>query len=316
MVDTSEDTAAAGTYVRQDGPKATTRVQRRTSLVVALLLLGIGLFTLKGFLPALIWAAIFAVGLHSLFARAALRFPRHRRSGLPALFVLAVLLVFVIPLVMVAVPLVSDAHAAAAWLAQAKVSGISAPAFLGSLPYGDHLVPLWQRQLGQPGAVSRLAGHALQAGALSTGRAIGLQVLHRLVLLGFMLLALFFLLRDGEELVAELRVGCRRAFGPAGEHVGRQIIRSIRGTVDGLVLVGLGEGVLLGLAYWIAGVPHPALFGLVTALLAMIPFGAPVAFLIAGAVYCSLRGASWRRSPSWCSASSRRSSPTTSSARY
>jgi predicted PurR-regulated permease PerM len=277
------DTATAGTYVRQDDPEAT-RVQRRTSLIVALLLLAIGLFTLKGFLPALIWAAIFAVGLQPLFARAAMRFPRHRRAGLPALFVLAVLLVFVIPIVMIAVPLVSDAHAAAAWLAQAKVSGVPAPAFLGSLPYGDRLVPLWQRQLGQPGEVSQLAGHALQAGVLKTGRVIGLKVVHRLVLLGFMLLALFLLLRDGEDLVTELRIGSRRAFGPAGEHVGGQIIRSIRGTVDGLVLVGLGEGVILGIAYWLAGVPRPALFGLVTALLAMIPFGAPLAFLIAAAI--------------------------------
>jgi predicted PurR-regulated permease PerM len=222
--------------------------------------------------------------LQPLFERAVQRFPRHRRLGLPALFVLAVLLVFVIPVVMIAVPLINDAHSAAAWLAQAKVNGIPAPAFLGSLPYGTRLLPLWQGQLGQPGEVSMLVGHALQGGALGAGRAIGLQVVHRLVLLGFMLLTLFFLLRDGDDVIDELRIGSRRAFGPAGEHVGRQIIRSIRGTVDGLVLVGLGEGVILGLAYWITGVPHPALFGLVTALLAMIPFGAPLAFLIAAAV--------------------------------
>ena len=219
-----------------------------------------------------------------LFERLAARYPRHRHTSLPALFILAVLLVFVIPVVMITVPLVSDAHAAAAWFAQAKVSGIAPPAVLASLPFGDRLSTLWQQKLGQPGEMSQLAGHALQGGALRTGRAIGLQVVHRMVLLGFMLLALFFLLRDGENVATELRVGSRRAFGPAGEVVGRQIIRSVRGTVDGLVLVGLGEGVILGIAYWIAGVPHPALFGLMTALLAMIPFGAPMAFLVAAAV--------------------------------
>src|SRR6185437_9213520 len=49
-------------------------------------------------------------------------------------------------------------------------------------------------------------------------------------------------------------------------------------TVDGLVLVGLGEGVLLGIAYVIAGVPHPALLGSLTAIAATIPFGAPLMF--------------------------------------
>ena len=48
-----------------------------------------------------------------------------------------------------------------------------------------------------------------------------------------------------------------RAFGGRGERVGRQIIASVHGTVDGLVLVGIGEGVLLGIAYWIASVRIP-----------------------------------------------------------
>ncbi len=45
---------------------------------------------------------------------------------------------------------------------------------------------------------------------------------------------------------------------------------SVHGTVDGLVLVGLGEGVLLGIVYYFAGVPHPVLFGALTAVAAMI----------------------------------------------
>jgi predicted PurR-regulated permease PerM len=59
------------------------------------------------------------------------------------------------------------------------------------------------------------------------------------------------------------------------------MVASVHGTVDGLVLVGLGEGVILGVAYWIAGVPHPTILGAVTAIAAMIPFAAPVAFGIA-----------------------------------
>jgi predicted PurR-regulated permease PerM len=62
------------------------------------------------------------------------------------------------------------------------------------------------------------------------------------------------------------------------------MIASVHGTVNGLVLVGLGEGVLLGIAYAVAGVPHPTVFGALTAVAAMIPFAAPVAFCTAGLV--------------------------------
>ena len=62
------------------------------------------------------------------------------------------------------------------------------------------------------------------------------------------------------------------------------MILSIHGTVNGLVLVGLGEGVILGVAYWACGVPHTTLFALFTALLAMIPFGTTIALAAAALV--------------------------------
>ena len=61
-------------------------------------------------------------------------------------------------------------------------------------------------------------------------------------------------------------------------------VASIHGTVDGLVLVGLGEGFIMGIAYAVAGVPHPILFGALTAVAAMVPFAVTVVFLIVGGV--------------------------------
>ena len=67
-----------------------------------------------------------------------------------------------------------------------------------------------------------------------------------------------------------------------GERVGEQMIASIHGTVDGLVLVGIGErAILMGVVYAFAGVPHPTLFGAVTGIAAIVPFAAPAAFALA-----------------------------------
>ncbi len=283
MTSKIEETARPGTWTRR-GETQMSSPQRSTSIIAALLLLLAGIFTLRDFLPALVWAVIFAIGVWPMFNRLADRWPRHRRGLLPAAVILLVLLVFVIPLAMIAVPLAEDAHAATSWVEQARQSGIPAPHFLSGLPGGPGLAQLWQRELGQPGQVSALDGHAVKGGMANAGREVGREAVHRIVLLGFMLLALFFLLRDAETVSEQMRVASRRAFGPAGEDIGHQMIRSIHGTVDGLVLVGLGEGVVLGIAYLVAGVPHPALFGLFTALFAMVPFGAAIAFCVAAAI--------------------------------
>ena len=268
---------APGTFARGTDV-AMSRSQIRAGIVAAVILFAAGLWTLHDFLPALGWAAIFAIALWPWYVRLTARWPRHARGLIPTAMVGAVLLAFVVPLLIIAVPLVAEAHAAGEWVQQAAQSGIPAPAFLSSLPFGEKLVPLWQQQLGQPGALQALAHRAAKGNGSGMGRRIAGDLIHRVVLAGFMLLALLFLLRDLRAVIEGLRIGSRRAFGAAGESVGRQLIDAVQGTVNGLVFVGLGEGVLMGIAYLIAGVPHPTLFGLLTALLAMVPFGAAVAF--------------------------------------
>ncbi len=253
----------------------------RATLTLALLLLG--LWTLHEFLPALVWASIFAIALWPLYRRACTRFPPGRHNVLmPSLFTLGITLVFLLPLALVVVPLGHDAHGVFIWIQQARKDGIPPPEFLSNLPLvGQQATAWWTSNLADPAAASALLQRVDQADLFSKSREYGSMLLHRLVLFGFTLLTLFFLFRDGEHLGAQMRRASSRLFGPDGERIGEQIVASVHGTVDGLVLVGLGEGVLLGIAYAFAGVPHPTLFGLLTAIAAMIPFGAPVLFGLA-----------------------------------
>jgi predicted PurR-regulated permease PerM len=107
---------------------------------------------------------------------------------------------------------------------------------------------------------------------------------HRATIFAFTLIALFFLLRDRDAIVAQIRAAGSKLFGPASEKVGEQAIQSVRGTIDGLVLVGMGEGLVMAVVYLVLGVPHPLLLGALTAIAAMIPFGAALMFLIAAAL--------------------------------
>jgi len=41
---------------------------------------------------------------------------------------------------------------------------------------------------------------------------------------------------------------------------------------------------VIGIGYWVTGVPHPTLFGGLTAVAAMVPFGAPLVFGVAALI--------------------------------
>ena len=257
----------------------TIRTQRLARGALALGLVVLALYTLQPFLPALVWAAIFAVALWPLYRRIRTG-PSGRRHTIlvPLAFTLGVALIFIVPVVLVGIQLAQEGHRATEWLQQAQENGIPEPALLHRLPYGEASVSAWWHDnLADPGSVKALFGRLVHDRA-EMGRNAGQQVIKRLTVFAFTLVTLFFLFREGRAVMAQLRRASTRAFGPGGERVGRQIIASIHGTVAGLVLVGLGEGVVLGIVYGVAGVPHATVFGALTGIAAIIPLGAPLVF--------------------------------------
>jgi predicted PurR-regulated permease PerM len=262
------------------------RPQQAAKAVLALLLALLGMWTLHRYMPALIWAAILAIAVWPLYQRAVRRWPPGRHNMLlPSVFTLALGLMFIVPLVLVAVQAGKEVHGLYQTIDKARTDGIPAPDWLGHLPIGSQQASTWWHEnLENPDSASALMKRARESEFVSNGGQLGAEVAHRLVLFGFTLLTLFFLFRDGDRLGDQMQRASGRAFGPAGERVGRQMIASVHGTVDGLVLVGLGEGFILGVGYLLTGLPHPTLFGLFTAIAAMVPFGAPVVFGIAALI--------------------------------
>ena len=202
----------------------------------------------------------------------------------PGLLTLAIALLVLLPLGLLGVEAAAEVRGAYVWARTAWEGGVPVPDFLHHLPWvGDTMAEWWAAHLVEPGSASRMTQGVQRSELITHGRQAGGWLLHELGVFGFTLLTLFFLLRDGDVLAAQLQRAGTRAFGPHGERVGLMMVRAIRGVLAGLVLVGLGEGVLIGIFYAVAGVPHPILFGAVTAVGCMPPFVSMLPVLVAGA---------------------------------
>ena len=253
--------------------------QRNARIVMVLLLVGLGLWIIHGFLPALIWAAILSIALWPVYGRALRAWPQGGRIALPTLFTVLVGLVFVVPLLLIAIQATREAHDFMDWLHSIEQAGLPAPSWLPHIPIGGAQISTWwDDNLAKPFDSNDLIHRVNRSSVVSLTRELGARFTRLLVIFGFTLLTLFFLFRDGPEFSTELLRASHRLFGPRGEPIALQMVASVHGTVDGLVLVGIGEGFIMGIAYFFTGVPHPVLLGAVTAVAAMIPFGAAVAF--------------------------------------
>ena len=261
----------------------TTPFQRIATTVVDLAMVGLAFWVLAGFFGALAWAVVLTIATWPLYERFAKLFDEKRRRSLaPALFTLVVALVFIIPFGVAGVEAFREMRGVIHWIGEAEKTGVQVPSAIESLPMvGAQVASWWNSNLAEPGAITDLMGRTDTGQFARITQEIGIIIARRLSLFLFTALTLFFLFRDGVALAKRFRLLCHRLMGEPGEHLASLTVSAVRSTADGLVLVGLGEGALLGIAYEIVGVPHPALLAAFTALLAMIPFGAPIIFTLA-----------------------------------
>lgn len=190
-----------------------------------------------------------------------------------------VLLVLVIPFVFLITYGINEIRVWIEWLKAANMTGISAPAALASVPYvGVSSADAWQRYLGEPGALGEwvkiLSGEHIgniSRWVLATGTVAANLVLS----LVFVMITLFFIYKDGTAMTAQLdRVG-ERILPLRWQRFSRVVPATVSSTVMGMTIIALGEGIVLGLAYKIAGVESAFLLGVITGCMAMIPGGAP-----------------------------------------
>lgn len=241
-----------------------------------------GLWLLWSFLPALAWGVVLAIAVEPVVHIARRRFGPGRDTAIAAVITLVFLLVLVIPLVVGVSQAGREAGQLHEALRQARHQGMPPPPWVSSLPaVGTWLSQWWLDHFGTPEATAEALTRVNPSHWLAQTRTLGADLIHRLALLGFAGLTLFLLLRHRDAVVDQLRLAGDRLLGATARRIGDQAVASIRGTIDGLVLVGLGEGAVMTVVYLLLGVPHPILLGLVTAIAAIIPFGAALAFGLA-----------------------------------
>jgi len=258
------------------------RRARVARLALILLLALLGLWVVHGFLPALAWAVVLAVAVDPLVQRSQHTALGRHRDLTALVFALGIALLVLVPIGFGVAQAAHEAHDLLRWAAEARAHGVPPPGWIASLPFGrTEVLQWWQRNLAQPDDADRLINLASGSTLVTHTRLIGVGLLHRAVIFAFTVLTLFFLIRDRESIIAQFRRASARLLGPTGERIGHQALLSVRGTIDGLVLVGIGEGVVMAVVYLSCGVPHPILLGVATAIAAMIPFGAALMFAIA-----------------------------------
>ncbi len=258
----------------------TSGAQKLARYILIVALVALGVWMVRRFLPALCWAVVLAVATSALYDRWLANFHGKRRDvWAAATFTTLVGVVLIVPLIYAAALALNEAISVArSFIESARNGPPVLPGWLAQIPgVTDWVNSEWDDAFsGGAGATNALT-HARPT-LIQWTRLVGVQLERRTVTLVFTLLTLFFVYLNRNRLREDVLRATHRLFGREVERLLNRAVDAIRATVDGVVLVAVAEGALMGAVYALAGVSHPVLLGVVTGVFAMIPFAAPVVF--------------------------------------
>ena len=250
---------------------------------------------LRPFLKALIWAAILAVLFYPAYAWLVKAFKG--KTTLAALTIISLItLVVVLPGIQV-IGFLADEVAELVKTVAALVNGESLESWKEN-PWIRSLLRWWS-MLGIGLAQLKfevdwkkvvVEGAQVSSGAIlsqAKGVAQNLFLFFANVLL--VLVTLFFFLRDGATFCYRLR----RLLPMDPEHQERlfsNIVNAVTAVVHGCLVVGMIQGFLAGLAYWVLGVPYALVWGVVTAFFALLPVGGSTLVTVPASIYLFVQG--------------------------
>jgi predicted PurR-regulated permease PerM len=258
-------------------------LQRLFILVLALGVSIVFLWMIRGFLSSLFLAAVLALFLMPVENQFS-RWLGGRRNIAGALVLILAVFLILIPLAIILAIVADQAVDVSAILipwVQDQVAALRADgieALPDWLPFRDSLAP-YQEQVTRQLAQFASAAGGFAVGALRSATTGTLGLFLQFVVLLF---ALFFFLTQGDRLG-----GRGLAMLPMPEEdrelLAERTLSTIRATVKGTFVIALIQGVLTGIALWLAGVPGAAFWATVTAVLSIIPgIGPPLVWGPAG----------------------------------
>ncbi|WP_415258190.1 AI-2E family transporter [Thauera phenylacetica] len=230
------------------------------------------------FIVPVAWAVIIAYATWPAHRQLRSRLPRYPTIT-ALLMTLLLSAAFVLPALWIGMLLRTEVGVAiAAVTAQIREGAFVLPEFVRTLPWiGDDLQALLDELTREPEALRAQLTEWVRQGSNLVLTLIG-DVGRNAAKLGFALITVFFLYRDGERVLEQVVAVLRRFLGERLDPYLAAVGGMTKAVVWGLIATAIGQGFVAGLGYWWAGVPAPVLMGAITAVIAMIPFGTPFAW--------------------------------------
>jgi len=244
------------------------------AIFVILGLIGLSVWVLRPFLPALVWATMIVVATWPLLQMLETRFGG-RRAPAVAVMTLFMLMLLVLPLWLAIETITDHSEQLTDFVKRLAAEGLPLPPdWVGRLPLvGEKLAAAWMQlaQDGSAGIIAKVAPYAADTGrwALAQVGGLGGMLIHFLLVV----IVAAILYAGGESAARMVRRFGRRLGGERGENSMILAGQAIRGVALGVGVTALVQTLLGGIGLAVAGVPFASLLAALMLMLCIAQIG-------------------------------------------
>lgn len=244
-------------------------VNRSTLFLLLLVISALFLSMIQLFLMTLFLAGLFSALARPVYLYLAKLFGGRRHMASMVTLILLFFIVLIPMLLLVGIVVaqaIEVGQSVTPWVEETLNDRGALTEYLQSLPLYDRILPYQEmimQKAGQAvGAISQFLVDGLSTATLST--------VH-FVFMGFvMLYSMFFFFLDGDKFMKKILYYLPLKSSDEN-HMLEKFTSVTRATVKGTLLIGLLQGGLAGLAFFVVGIPNAVFWGAIMAVLSIIP---------------------------------------------
>lgn len=226
-------------------------------------------YVLSSFIPGFIWGAILALSFWDLHAKIA-----HKSNT--SLIVLAVTTAIVLPLAYIGLQITQAYTVAKSFVMDVKDSGFAFPSFLEKLPFADSIKELWDKHIKDSQGLQDLTTSLVNGPLLAKLPDVGAELTGTLFMLVCAITVMYFILANKEAVAKNATPLVLNILGPKAQNALFASLQVVKGTINGVVAIGLLEGLLLSIPLVIGGIKAGVLIGFVAGIFGVIPLVLPL----------------------------------------
>lgn len=258
-------------------------LEHRNYLIFAAFFIIVSFLIMKSFLSGMLWGAVTALSVWPFLEKLAHKRPLFIKSGVAnnaLAFTIIFMFLFFLPIAYAVNEIAIVYSLSQTYIDNHTIHGnIVPPKFIQYLPMNAKIFAFWEEHIAHSAGIIDMLNKLTNGKLVSYFTFLGGEIIDRSITVLVMIVTFYLMIKNGQRVKNSYKDVFAHWIGERSVDYIDNGVQALRGTINGVVLIGIIEGALLAIPLVMGGMTSGVLIGLIAGILGVIPLLMPALIL-------------------------------------